>query len=173
MFDYLAILLKLTYDKSMRERLIGYRPVVVCVVSDVKNEKILLVKPAKFPELWILPQEGYIPGEETENAALRCLEEELGLLKNSVNFRRSHFAGRITFESSRRNERDVPYSVRGMVGKSYFAAYVSCSASPELAMNKSEIQAAEWYSLDDAVEKVQANTAEKCRILTNVLTEQK
>lgn len=169
MIEYLEVLIKLTYDKAMREHIMGYRPVAMCVVKDIANNRILMIKSARFSEAWSLPQEGFDVGEDVEVSSIRCLSEELGLSINKVNFRRSLWMGRIRFDEDRKNERNLPYSLRGMVGKSYFAAYIDSTSDVKFVLNKSEVVAAQWFETDAILDVLQSQDTPKKTVIEQAI----
>ena len=169
MFDYIQSAVKLVIDKAIREHILGYRPVVMCVLKDIHSEKFILIKPAQKPDLWILPQEGLEFGESVESAATRCIQEELGMDANQINFRRSRWINRVKFPESRKNERDLKFSVRGMIGKSYFVAHISCSSDSTIIANRSEVEESKWVTQQDALQLVKTNTEAKKNILANAI----
>jgi putative (di)nucleoside polyphosphate hydrolase len=165
MLEWLKILGQLLYDRSMRKRLIGYRPVVMSLVSSVQRPSwFLLIQPAQDPNVWMPPQEGLEPNESIEAAVKRCLATELGLQESAIQFRRSLWIEDRPLPT-RRGERDINYSVRPMAGKSYFAAYVAVDEQAPISANRAEVHGFAWVDAATVAERIQTNQADKQKII--------
>ncbi len=165
MLEYIRQGAKFLYDRATRKRLRGLRPVVICLVKCVESENFLLVQPRGDTSVWIPPQEGIDPNDDIEGAALRGLQEELGLLANMLQFRRSVWLADRIFPQTRRAERNVPFSPVKMRGKSYWAALVLTTSEHELVANPSEIAETAWVTPAEVRASLASNQVDKRRIL--------
>ena len=89
MLDWIKVAGKLAYDRPTRERLLGYRPVVICLIQSLERDAFLFVQPAASRDAWMPPQEGINPNGSVEQATVQCLDVELGISRNQMHFRRS------------------------------------------------------------------------------------
>jgi putative (di)nucleoside polyphosphate hydrolase len=115
MLDWIKVAGKLAYDRPARERLLGYRPVVICLIQSLDRDAFLFVQPAASRGAWMPPQEGIEPNGSVEQATAACLEVELGIARNQLHFRRSVWLGRKAIPE-RQGSRDVEFSIRPMQG---------------------------------------------------------
>ena len=140
--------LKVLLDPTARKRFMGYRPVVSCIITTREQPaKMLLIRPAADSEIWIPPQEGINPDESYEQAAIRCLETELGIPEDRVQYRRIQYTGDIIFPDSRKGERDLEKSFMTMRGKSYFFALIYTNESLDITINNAEVAEYKWVEL--------------------------
>ena len=164
MLDWLHVLAKAIKDRPMRQRLIGMRPVVMCLIQSTDNERYLFIRPTHRPDAWMPPQEGIEVDESLEAAATRGLHAELGVEENKIHYRRSTWLGsRITPEQQ--GERDIEYSLLPMRGKAYWAALIKMPEGNEITINEAEIAGHEWLSLSDVRERLDSNHQRKQQLI--------
>ena len=144
---------------------------VMSIVQQVESRQILLVQPARFPGIWILPQEGMRPDDTAESASIRCLDEELGLDQRTTNFRNFRWLGSRLFPEERRDERPVEFSLIKMRGKAYYASLIFCSDNPQLHINCSEIAETRWIDSSEIDTMIAANVPEKKRLILRAMEE--
>ncbi len=171
-FNWLQLGYKWILHRKYRLHLMGFRPEVICLIQSTDSEKnYLLVKPQSDRTIWMPPQEGIHLEETLKDAAIRCLDTELGLTESQVQFRRTVWAGKRLFPEQRKDERDLVYSLRGwvdknrMVGKAYFAALIVADSKAVIQPNTAEIYQYEWVNASEFLRRIQANPPEKQRIL--------
>ena len=165
MLDWLKLGVQLAYDRSARKRVTGLRPTIMCITQSVSDQnRFIFIRPAADPSVWMPPQEGIEFGESMEQAALRCLDIELGLKEDQVQFRKSAFiADRLM--PHRSGDRDIQYSVLPMRGKSYFAAYVKVDESAAIERNSAEVAEHAWIDSAEAVARLASHRQEKIKII--------
>ncbi len=168
--EWVKILFRL-FDRKVRLRLWGYRPEVICLVKAADKERFLITVPATNRAIWIPPQEGIALNETIEAAAHRCLEVEVGLTGQSVQFRRSTWVGKRRLPRERWGERDLEYSLRridqphSMIGKGYYAALIFADDSVRLCPNAAEIHCCEWVSGEQFLARIGGNVPDKRQII--------
>lgn len=169
--ELLRISIKWVFDRKSRMRLWGYRPEVVCLVKSTSENKVLVVRPQAHRAIWVPPQEGIGEGETIEKAAQRCLEVELGLKENQIQYRKSVWVGKIKFQPDRWNERELTYSLRGlfggatMIGKAYFGALIIADEDASIKSNLAETAAWEWVDRAEFIRRISKVPQEKQFIL--------
>lgn len=164
MLDWIKVAGKLVYDRPTRERLLGYRPVVMCLVRSTTREAYLFVQPTANPKAWMPPQEGIAPHATVEQAAIDCLAVELGIPRNQLHFRRSVWLGRKAIPE-RKGSRNVEYSLRPMQGKSYYAALILVDEGCQVVRNPAEVAGHEWLTRDEVRSRLVNNSARKIELL--------
>lgn len=164
MLEWLKVIGLVVYDRRMRHRVFGYRPVVMCVIQATESEKFLFIRPSAKPDAWMVPQEGIEPDESVEDAAMRGLQAELGVVENQLHFRRSTWLGRKEIPEQR-NERDVQYSLVAMRGKAYYGALIRMPEATTLRSNPAEIAEYTWLNIDEIRQRLQTNTTRKQELL--------
>lgn len=166
MIDYFKEALSLAFDRNQQCRCIGYRPVAVCAFRNLGTNELLVVQPAIRPDLWALPQEGIELQENTETASIRCADEELGVQTNKLNYRYSKWIGLVKFPKERAGERDLRFSVRGMVGKAYILSVINCADDVSIELNRAENTDYRWVNMNKLKQSFVGNSAEKLRVLS-------
>jgi len=176
--DIIKIAIRWIFDRKVRLQLAGYRPEVICLIRDNTFPGLFLIaKPSIEPNVWIPPHEGIFINESVEEAAVRCLKVELGLEESSIQYRKSIWLGKRVLPALRWDERDLPFSLRGlvskhrMIGKAYYGALINTTSSVTISKNPSEIIACEWVNKDEFNKKIQSNSVEKIDILEKLLQE--
>lgn len=167
MLDWLKVCGRVFYDRRMRKRLLGYRPVVMCLIQATDAETFLFIQPTEKPDAWMPPQEGIEPSESIEDAAIRGLNAELGIAENQVHFRRSKWLGSRKIPEQQ-GERDIQYSIMRMRGKAYYAALVKLPESTAIVCNDAEIAGYEWLSVGEVRERLQTNSDRKQELLRSM-----
>lgn len=167
MLEWLAALFRVMYDRPMRYRLIGYRPVVMCLIQATDSERFLFIRPTAKPQAWMLPQEGIEPDESVEQAAVRGLKAELGIAENQLHFRRSKWLRREIIPEQK-GERDIPYSLFGMRGKAYYGALIKLSAATAVKLNEAEVAGHEWLEFDQIAVRMRTNSERKQKLIRQV-----
>ena len=164
MLDWIKMAARAIYDRRMRDRLIGYRPVVMCLIQATDIDKFLFVRPTAKPHAWMVPQEGIEPGESVEVAALRGIEAELGVFEDKVHFRRSKRLGRKQIPEQK-GERDIEYSLTSMRGKAYYGALIKMPTSTTIILNQAELSEQQWLTLDQIRERLSTNSDRKQELI--------
>ncbi len=164
MLDWIKVAAQVVYDRRMRDRVVGYRPVVMCLIQATESDKFLFVSPTSKPHAWMLLQEGIEPGESVEAAALRGLKAELGLAEERVHYRRSTWLGRKTIPEQK-GERDIQYSLIAMRGKSYYGALIKMPMSAPVVLNQAELTNHEWLTIDQIRERLPTNSQRKQELI--------
>lgn len=167
MLDWIKIGAQAIYDRRMRDRMMGYRPVVMCLIQATDADSFLLTCPTAKPEAWMLPQEGIEPGESVEAAAIRGLRAEVGVAEEELHFRRSVWLGRKAIPEQK-GERDIPYSLLGMRGKSYYGALIKMPTSIEVKLNQAELCKHEWLTLAQISDRLHTNSSRKQQLIRAV-----
>lgn len=166
MLDWIKITIKFLYDRRTRCRLLGMRPVVVCLIQSKDTNEFLMIRPSQKPNCWMPPQEGIEPNETIEKAAIRGLNSELGIAENQLHFRRSTWIG--TFKIlAQQGERDIQYSLMKMRGKAYYAALINVRKDTILNLNLAEVAEAKWQTVDEIMANLSANSARKQKVITD------
>ena len=161
MLSWLKIALRVAYDRPMRCRVLGMRPVVICLIQSTENsDTFLFVNPSEKPAALMPPQEGIEPGESIEEAVVRGLETELGVVESQMHFRRSAWIGSKPIPEQK-GERDVAYSLVKMRGKAYYAALVKISETAVPQPNSAEIAGWRWVSAAEVTEALESNSVRK------------
>ncbi len=171
-FNWLQLGYRWILHRKYRLHLTGFRPEIICLIQSTDSEKnYLLVKPQSDRTIWMPPQEGIHLEETLKDAAIRCLNTEVGLTESQIQFRRSVWVGKRLFPEHRKGERNLDYSLRGwvdknqMVGKAYFAALIIVDSKAAIQPNAAEIYQYEWVSANECLRRFQANPPEKQKIL--------
>ena len=167
MLEWLKILGRVVYDRPMRMRLIGYRPVVMCLIQATDSEKYLFVRPAEKPEALMSPQEGIEAKEQIGEAAARGRKAELGIAENQIHFRRSAWLGSRKIPEQK-GERDIQYSLVKMRGKAYYAALIKMPESTTIKCNNAEIAGHEWLDLEQIRERLPTNSERKQELIRSM-----
>ena len=164
MLDWLKILLRAIYDRVLRQRLIGMRPVVMCLIQSTEGDRYLFIRPSQSPDAWMPPQEGIEVADSIETAAMRCLRAELGVEENKIHYRRSTWLGARVIPEQQ-GERDIEHSLLPMRGKAYWAALIKMPEANEIEMNPAEIAGFEWLSLQQVNERLDTNHDRKQHLI--------
>jgi putative (di)nucleoside polyphosphate hydrolase len=174
MIDYTFIKLaaKFAFDRGVRARLFGYRPVAMCIVQAAGGgNRYLLVVPEMNHSIWAPPQEGIRVNESIEDAAHRCLKVELGIEEGQVQFRRSCWLCSRVLPKGRWGERDLEYSLAkmkygyAMIGKAYFGALVAVAGDVKIRVNPAEVHDYAWVDPDEYLRRVASNVPDKTSII--------
>lgn len=160
MLQWIKVIASIAYDRPMRCRLIGMRPVVVCIIQATEDNAFLFVAPSQKPDAWMPPQEGIEPNESIEKAIVRGLDAELGISENDMHFRRSVWIGSKSIPEQH-GERDIRYSLVKMRGKAYYAALVKVSRETTLRLNPAEIARSEWFGVEQIAPQLSTNSERK------------
>ncbi|WP_168565805.1 NUDIX domain-containing protein [Crateriforma spongiae] len=164
MLDWIKVAGKLAYDRPTRERLLGYRPVVICLIQSLQRDVFLMVKPAAGRGAWMPPQEGIPPNVSVEQATAQCMDVELGIGKRQLHFRRSVWLGRKAIPE-REGSRDVEFSVRPMQGKAYYGALIKVSEDTPIVCNPAEVADHRWMTVDEVRQQLPSNSIRKQQLL--------
>jgi len=164
MLEWAKILVKLAYDRPTRCRLVGLRPVVLCLLQSLEQDKFLFISPTSKPAAWMPPQEGIEPNESIEKAAIRGVGAELGITENQLHFRRSVWLGAKQI-TEQKGERDVAYSLMKMRGKAYYASLIKLSSQTVVVPNVAEIANHEWLSLEGITSRLKTNSGRKQKLI--------
>ncbi|MEM9645299.1 MAG: NUDIX hydrolase [Planctomycetota bacterium] len=164
MLDWIKVAGKIAYDRPTRERLLGYRPVVMCLIQSLERDAFLFVQPTAGRGAWMPPQEGIPPDASVESATTQCLDIELGIGRNQMHFRRSVWLGRKAIPE-REGSRDVEYSIRPMQGKAYYGSLTKVAEDTPVTCNRAEVSAHEWLTILDIRDRMSANSSRKRELL--------
>lgn len=169
MLEWIKVLGRLLYDRRMRQRMLGYRPVVMSLIQATDTDQWLFIRPAAKAHAWMPPQEGIEPGESVEQAAIRGIESELGVSESQVHFRRSQWLGskRIPEQTG---ERDIEYSLVKMRGKAYYGALVKMSQSTSINLNNAELAGFEWLTVEQVRERLETNSERKQELIRKLFS---
>lgn len=127
-----------------------YRPVVVAVIADERG-RVLLVRSAKHPDEWMLPQGGIDEGEDLEVALYREIKEETGIEKQQLSF--VGFAGTADLDAEAGR-----VDKRGFIkGKRYIAFSLHYVGPEQVTLNPAELSEHRWVDPED-VEQMLATT---------------
>jgi putative (di)nucleoside polyphosphate hydrolase len=165
-----------------RQRLRGARAqVCVFAIAHHPEPSILMVR-SMFGDDWMPPQEGIMLEESVEEAAWRCLDEEVEICvddpsrrRNVATLRNTHFLGRLALPEERHGERpiaddigDGPLGVIPMKAKAYWAAILVFRSQYDVsaAANRREVDAVEWCSFEEARHRIDGTVRkEKAAVL--------
>lgn len=166
MLEWTKIAFSVIYNRPMRCRVLGYRPVVLCLVQAVDKDAYLFISPSLKPNAWMPPQEGIEPAETVEMATVRGLNVELGIAENQLHFRRSVWLGcqRIP---EQKGERDIAHSMVKMRGKAYYAALIKVSSMTAITRNPAEIANYEWLDEGAISSRLSCNSQRKQAVIRN------
>lgn len=164
MLDWIKVAGKLAYDRPTRERLLGYRPVVICLIQSLERDAFLFVQPAAGRGAWMPPQEGIPPNASVEEATSQCLNVELGVSRNQMHFRRSVWLGRKAIPE-RQGSRDVEFSIRSMQGKAYYGSLSKVAEDTLITCNPAEVAGHEWMSMAEIRDRMTGNSDRKRELL--------
>ncbi|EMI56789.1 NUDIX hydrolase [Rhodopirellula sallentina] len=164
MLDWIKVAGKLAYDRPTRERLFGYRPVVICLIQSLERDAFLFVQPAAGRGAWMPPQEGIEPNCSIEDATRQCLDVELGVSRNQMHYRRSVWLGRRPIPE-REGSRDVEYSIRPMQGKAYYASLSRVAEDTPLSCNPAEVSAHRWLTPSEIRDHLDGNSQRKVELM--------
>ncbi|ELP33179.1 NUDIX domain-containing protein [Rhodopirellula baltica] len=164
MLDWIKVAGKLAYDRPTRERLLGYRPVVICLIQSLERDAFLFVQPAAGRGAWMPPQEGIPPNASVEEATSQCLDVELGVSRNQMHFRRSVWLGRKAIPE-RQGSRDVEFSIRSMQGKAYYGSLSKVAEDTLITCNPAEVAGYEWMSMAEIRDRMTGNSDRKRDLL--------
>jgi putative (di)nucleoside polyphosphate hydrolase len=164
MLEWAKIVFKVIYDRPMRCRVLGFRPVVVCIIQAAERDEFLFISPTQKPTAWMPPQEGIEVTESIERASVRGVGAELGIAENQLHFRRSVWLGREVIPEQH-GERDIQYSIMGMRGKAYYASLIKVSANTVVTVNPAEITRYEWLGVDAIAMRLSSNSNRKQRLI--------
>ena len=166
MLEWLKVALSVIYDRPMRCRLVGMRPVVICLLQSTDdNNRFLLINPAEKPAALMPPQEGIEANESIEQATERCLQVELGIRESDMHFRRSVWLGSRSIPEQH-GERDIAYSLVKMRGKAYYAALIKISEDVQTRPNHAEIAASKWVTVEEIRDGLSSNSLRKQWVIT-------
>lgn len=168
MLDWIKVAGKLAYDRPTRERLLGYRPVVMCLIQSLRRDAFLFVQPAAGRGTWMPPQEGIQPNASVEDATTQCLAVELGIGQNQMHFRRSVWLGRKAIPE-RQGSRDVEYSIRPMQGKAYYGSLIKVAEDTAITCNPAEVSEHEWLTVAGIRDRMSSNSSRKQELLRTLL----
>lgn len=160
MLDWAKLIVRVLYDRPMRCRWWGLRPVVMCLMQATDGDAFLFVNPVEKPWASMPPQEGIKPGESIEMAALRGARSELGIPEGQLHFRRSLWLGAHTIPEQT-GARDVEGSFLKMRGKAYYAALIKVAPNTEILGNPAEIARCEWLSPGEIAARLASNSQRK------------
>lgn len=164
MLDWIKVAGKLAYDRPTRERLLGYRPVVMCLIQSLERDAFLFVQPTSGRGAWMPPQEGIGPDASVESATVQCLDVELGIDRNRIHFRRSVWLGRKAIPE-REGSRDVEFSIRPMQGKAYYGSLIKVAEDTPVTCNPAEVSAHRWLTIGEIRERMVFNSDRKKELL--------
>jgi putative (di)nucleoside polyphosphate hydrolase len=161
MLEWLKVAASVLYDRPMRCRLLGMRPVVICLLqASNDNDRFLFINPSEKPVALMPPQEGIEPNESVEQAVERGVNVELGIAETDMHFRRSVWLGSKTIPEQH-GERDIAYSLFKMRGKAYYAALVRVPSDVTLRLNSAEIAASQWVTVEEIRTALATNSDRK------------
>ena len=173
--DYLklaSILVKWVIDRPSRLVLRGYRPEVICLIRGTADpDKYLLIRSQAHQTHWAPPQEGIKLDESIESAVHRCLGAELGIGEDRIQYRKCAWIGLRKLPERRWDERELKYSLRGlvgessMIGKGYYAALVVTDSNTPIEYNPAEVYDWAWVNADEYHTLILTNPADKQEIL--------
>lgn len=164
MLDWIKVAGKLAYDRPTRERLMGFRPVVICLIQSLQRDAFLFVQPAASRDAWMPPQEGIDPNGSVEQATMQCLDVELGISRSHMHFRRSVWLGRKAIPE-RQGSRDVEFSIRPMQGKAYYGSLSKVAKETSITCNPAEVSGHDWLTVDQIRERLATNSSRKVELL--------
>jgi GAF domain-containing protein len=165
-----------------RQRLRGARAqVCVFAIAHHPEPSILMVNSMFGDKNWMPPQEGIMLEESVEEAAWRCLDEEVEICvddpsrrRNVATLRNTHFLGRLALPEDRHGERPIaddigegPLSVIPMKAKAYWAAILVFRSQYDVsaAANRREVDAVEWCSFEDARHRIDGTVRKEKAVL--------
>lgn len=161
MLEWIKTIGKIIYDRPTRERVMGFRPVVMNLIQSTSDDTYLFVRPTAKPSAWMLAQEGIELNESIERAAVRCLDVELGISEKQLHYRRKIWLSRKAIPE-RAGERDVDYSIRKMQGKAYYAALIKVDKEQvEIALNPAELSSFKWLTIEEIKRSLDSNSDRK------------
>lgn len=172
--ELLKLLIRWLFDRKVRLHLAGYRPEIICLIEDKEQQKYLLIKPKMNPSVWVPPHEGINLHESIESAVVRCLNIELGIKENQIQFRKSMWLTKRILPEERWDERDLPFSLRGlfskkkMVGKAYFGALIFTNYNVEININPAEVVEYKWVNSKEYFSSIATNNKNKQEILVQL-----
>ncbi|QDV24523.1 NUDIX domain-containing protein [Aureliella helgolandensis] len=164
MLEWIKVVGKLAYDRPTRERLLGYRPVVICLVQSLERDAFLFIQPAANRDAWMPPQEGVEPNGSIEQATSQCLDIELGIRRNQMHFRRSIWIGRRPIPE-RQGSRDVELSIRPMQGKAYYGSLSKVAEDTQITCNPAEVSGYEWLTVEQIRDRLSTNSQRKAELM--------
>ena len=164
MLDWIKVAGKLAYDRPTRERLMGFRPVVICLIQSLQRDAFLFVQPAASRDAWMPPQEGIDPNGSVEQATMQCLDVELDISRSHMHFRRSVWLGRKAIPE-RQGSRDVEFSIRPMQGKAYYGSLSKVAEETSITCNPAEVSGHDWLTVDQIRERLATNSSRKVELL--------
>lgn len=165
-----------------RQRVSGAR-VQACVFAATNNpEPSILMVRSVFDE-WSVPQEGVMIGESVPAAAWRGLDEEVGIRVDDPGGERQlatqrdlRYLGRVSLPPERHGERptadnvgDGPLSLITMRAKAYWGVFLTLRSQRDVVAtpNGREVDAVEWCSFEDALERISGTVREEKAELIN------
>jgi GAF domain-containing protein len=179
----IARLMLIWCSSSMNRQRVGGARVQACIfaAASFPEPSILMVR-SVFDE-WSVPQEGVMIGESVPEAAWRGLDEEVGIRVDDPGGERQlatqrdlRFLGRIALPPDRHGERpiadnvgDGPLSLVTMRAKAYWGAFLIFRSQLDVVAtpNGREVDAVEWCSFDDAIERVSGSVRDgKAALIT-------
>ncbi|MEP3929245.1 NUDIX hydrolase [Rhodopirellula bahusiensis] len=164
MLDWIKVAGKLAYDRPTRERLLGYRPVVICLIQSLERDAFLLVQPTAGRGACMPPQEGIAQNTSVEEASSQCLDVKLGVSRKQMHFRRSVWLGRKAIPE-RQGSRDVEFSIRPMQGKAYYGSLSKVAEDTPITRNPAEVAGHEWMTIDQIRDRMTENSDRKQELL--------
>jgi len=172
-----SLLVKWVIDRPTRLVLRGYRPEVICFIrGTASTDHYLLVRSLAHRSHWAPPQEGMKIEDSVETTVQCCLREELGINETRIQYRKSAWIGLRKLPEKRWDERELKYSLRGLIGqkhmicKGYYAALVIADANSPIVPNRAEIDDWIWANPEEFHSHILTNPADKQEILRNSWT---
>lgn len=173
--EYLSLarlMVKWVIDRPSRLVLRGYRPEVICLIKGTADPaSFLLVRSRAHRDHWAPPQEGRKIDESIETTVHRCLLDELGIDKSRTQYRKSVWIGTRILPKRRWEERELKYSLRGvigkphMIGKGYYASLVIVDSKVRIDPNPAEVYDWIWASDIEFPTLIASNPSDKREIL--------
>ena len=166
------LLVSWVVDRPSRLILRGYRPEVICLIRGTADpNQYLLIRSQAHQDHWAPPQEGMKINESTESTVHRCLLHELGIGEARIQHRRSVWLGARKLPKKRWDERELKYSLRGlvgkerMIGKGYYAALVIADSNAPIDPNPAEVYDYIWADADEFHTLITTNPQDKKDLL--------
>jgi len=171
-FNLSSLIVKWVIDRPARLILRGYRPEVICLIRSIADpDKYLLIRSQAHKSHWAPPQEGMKLNESIESAVQRCLGDELGIGEARIQYRKCAWIGLRKLPEGRWDERELKYSLRGlvskarMIGKGYYAALVITDSNTPIEYNPAEVYDWAWVNADEYHTLILTNPTDKQEIL--------
>lgn len=166
------LMVKWIVDRPSRLVLLGYRPEVICLIrGTAEPASYLLIRSHAHRTQWAPPQEGMHANEDIESTVDRCLLHELGIEKSRVQYRKNVWIGTRILPRQRWDERELRYSLRGvlgkprMIGKGYYASLVIADSNVRIDPNPAEVYDWTWAKNSELHILIETNPPDKKHIL--------